>query len=74
MQALVSDKLDGRLNESFKVINGQLANVHRGLGEMRELSLGVEDLRKMLGGVKTRGVWGGCSCGRCWSSSSRRGR
>ena len=58
MQALVSDKLDGRLNESFKVINGQLANVHRGLGEMRELSLGVADLRRMLGGVKTRGIWG----------------
>ena len=54
----VSDKLEGRLNESFKVVNEQLAGVHRGLGEMRELSMGVEDLRKMLGGVKTRGVWG----------------
>ncbi len=58
MQELVSGKLDGRLNESFKVINGQLEGVHRGLGEMRELSLGVADLKKMLGGVKTRGVWG----------------
>ena len=58
MQALVTDKLDGRLNESFKVVNSQLEGVHRGLGEMRELSLGVTDLRKMLGGVKTRGVWG----------------
>ena len=58
MQSLVTDKLDGRLSESFKVINGQLANVHKGLGEMRELSLGVTDLRRMLVGVKTRGVWG----------------
>jgi len=58
MQELVSGKLDGRLNESFKLINGQLEGVHRGLGEMRELALGVTDLRKMLGGVKTRGVWG----------------
>ena len=58
MQALVTDKLDGRLSESFRVINGQLAGVHRGLGEMRELALGVTDLKKMLGGVKTRGVWG----------------
>ena len=58
MQALVTDKLDGRLSESFRVINGQLAGVHRGLGEMRELALGVSDLRKLLGGVKTRGVWG----------------
>ena len=58
MQALVTDKLDGRLSESFQVINGQLAGVHRGRGEMRELALGVTDLKKMLGGVKTRGVWG----------------
>ena len=58
MQALVSDKLDGRLNASFKLINSQLEGVHRGLGEMRELSLGVADLRRTLGGVKTRGIWG----------------
>ena len=58
MQELVSGKLDGRLTESFGAVNEQLAGVHRGLGEMRELALGVTDLRKMLGGVKTRGVWG----------------
>ena len=50
--------LDERLAESFQVVNGQLANVHKGLGEMRELALGVTDLKRMLGGVKTRGVWG----------------
>ena len=54
----VSDKLDGRLNESFRLVNAQLANVHRGLGEMREITTGMTDLKKMLGGVKTRGVWG----------------
>jgi DNA recombination protein RmuC len=54
----VTDKLDGRLNESFRTVNSQLEGVHRGLGEMRELALGVTDLQKMLGGVKTRGVWG----------------
>ena len=58
MQELVTDKLDGRLNESFQAVNSQLANVHRGLGEMRQLSLGVADLKKMMGGVKTRGIWG----------------
>ena len=58
MQALVTDKLDGRLNASFRTVNSQLADVHRGLGEMRELALGVNDLQRMLGGVKTRGVWG----------------
>lgn len=58
MREIVSEKLDGRLRESFKAVNGQLESVHRGLGEMRELSMGVADLRKMLSGVKTRGVWG----------------
>ena len=58
MQELVSCKLDGRLNESFKVIGNQLEGVHRGLGEMSRLALGLTDLKRMLGGVKTRGVWG----------------
>ena len=54
----VTDKLDGRLNESFRLVNAQLASVHQGLGEMRELSGDMSVLKKMLGGVKTRGVWG----------------
>ena len=58
MRQTVAEKLDGRLNESFQQVSGQLEGVHKGLGEMRELALGVEDLRRMLGGVKTRGVWG----------------
>ena len=58
IREIVTEKLDGRLNASFKVVNSQLADVHKGLGEMRELALGVNDLKKMLGGVKTRGVWG----------------
>lgn len=58
MRSAVSEKLDGRLNESFRLVNSELANVHRGLGEMRALSAGVTDLKKMLGNVKSRGVWG----------------
>lgn len=58
MQALVTDKLDNRLSASFRTVNDQLEGVHRGLGEMRELATGVADLQRMLGGVKTRGVWG----------------
>jgi len=54
----VTDKLDGRLNESFGAVNRQLADVHRGLGEMHELAGEFADLKKVLGGVKTRGVWG----------------
>ncbi len=58
MRRTVGEKLDSRLNESFKLVNAQLANVHRGLGEMRDLADNVTDLKKVLGNVKTRGVWG----------------
>ena len=58
MRETVSEKLDGRLSENFRMVSNELTNVHRGLGEMRELALGVTDLKKMLGNVKSRGVWG----------------
>ncbi len=58
MRRMVGEKLDGRLSESFRVVNSQLADVHRGIGEMRELAANVTDLKKVLGNVKTRGVWG----------------
>lgn len=58
MRETVSEKLDARLNESFRTVNRQLADVHRGLGEMHELAGEFADLKKVLGGVKTRGVWG----------------
>ena len=54
----VGEKLDARLSASFRVMNGQLADVHRGIGEMRDLAANVTDLKKVLGNVKTRGVWG----------------
>lgn len=58
MRRMVGERLDGRLSESFKIVNSQLADVHRGIGEMRELAANVTDLKKVLGNVKTRGVWG----------------
>ena len=58
VRAIVTEKLDVRLNESFKLVNRQLADVHAGLGQMRELAGEFADLRRVLGGVKTRGVWG----------------
>lgn len=58
MRETVAEKLDGRLNESFRTVNRQLADVHRGLGEMHALVGEFSDLKKVLGGVKTRGVWG----------------
>ena len=54
----VSTKLDARLSESFQTVNRQLADVHAGLGQMRAFAGEFADLKKILGGVKTRGVWG----------------
>ncbi len=58
LRSAVTDKLDRRLSESFQTVNRQLADVHRGLGQMHELAGEFSDVKKMLGGVKTRGVWG----------------
>ena len=58
MRDTVSGKLDARLNESFRTVNRQLAEVHAGLGQMRTFAEEFSDLKKMLGGVKTRGIWG----------------
>jgi DNA recombination protein RmuC len=62
MRQTVDEKLQGtlekRLGESFKLVQGQLEAVQRGLGEMQALATGVGDLKKVLSNVKTRGTWG----------------
>jgi DNA recombination protein RmuC len=50
--------LERRLTESFQVVQNQLDNVHKGLGEMQTLATGVGDLKRVLTNVKTRGTWG----------------
>ncbi|MDI9505416.1 MAG: DNA recombination protein RmuC [Bacillota bacterium] len=50
--------LESRLGESFRQVNAQLERVYKGLGEMQNLAGSVGDLKKMLTGVKTRGMWG----------------
>lgn len=52
------ETLDKRLTDSFKQVSERLELVYKSLGEMQSLSSGVGDLRRMLGNVKTRGVWG----------------
>ena len=67
MRLVVEEKmqetLTARLNQSFEQISKQLDNLKVGLGEMKALTDGVTDLKKVLGGVKTRGVWGEISLG-----------
>lgn len=62
MRATVDEKLhatlERRLGESFKLVSDRLELVHKGLGEMQNLALGVGDLKKVLTNVKSRGVWG----------------
>lgn len=67
MRVVVEEKMQAtlteRINQSFGIIGEQLDKVREGLGEMKALTEGVTDLKKVLGGVKTRGVWGELSLG-----------
>ena len=62
MRQTVDEKLQGtlekRLGESFRQVSERLEEVHKGLGEMQTLAIGVGDLKKVLTNVKTRGTWG----------------
>ncbi len=52
------DTLEKRLGESFKLVSDRLEQVHKGLGDMQNLAVGVGDLKKVLSNVKTRGILG----------------
>ncbi len=54
----IQDTLQKRIGESFKIVNNQLEQVQRGLGEMQNLAKGVGDLKKVLSNIKVRGTWG----------------
>jgi len=62
MRKTVDEKLhatlEKRLGESFNQVTQRLEEVHKGLGEMRNLATGVGDLKRTLEGVKPRGVLG----------------
>ena len=62
MRETVDEKLkasvEKRFNESSKTISTQLTQVYQGLGEMKTLATGVGDLKKVMEGVKTRGIYG----------------
>jgi len=62
MRKTVDEKLhatlEQRLGESFKLVSDRLEQVHKGLGEMQTLAIGVGDLKRVLTNVKSRGTWG----------------
>ena len=62
MRKTVDEKLqttlEARLGESFKQVADRLEQVHKGLGEMQSLAVGVGSLQRVLTNVKTRGMFG----------------
>lgn len=58
----VDQKLDttlkSGLSSSFARVSEQLEQVYKSMGEVRALTSGVGDLKNILAGVKTRGIWG----------------
>lgn len=62
IQRTVDEKLqktlEEKMNESFKLVSERLEQVHKGLGEMQTIAVGVGDLKKVLSNVKNRGILG----------------
>lgn len=52
------DTLEKRLGDSFNTVCKRLEELYKQLGEVQNLANGVDDLRKALMNVKTRGTWG----------------
>ena len=67
MRETVDEKLhatlEKRFGESFKLVSDRLDQVHKGLGEMQTIAVGVGDLKKVLSNVKSRGTWGEAQLG-----------
>ena len=62
MRETVDEKLnktlENRLGQNFKIITERLEHLHKTLGEMQNLASGVQDLKKVLTNVKTKGILG----------------
>ena len=58
MRLTVDEKLQASVEKRFNAISEQLTSVYKGLGEMKNLATGVGDLKKVMEGVKTRGIYG----------------
>ncbi len=68
IRGVVNEKLDKTLNErldsNFKQVSENLSKLYQSLGELQNLSSGVDNLNKTLTNVKTRGTWGEVQLGR----------
>ena len=50
--------LDQKVTLSMSVVSDRLQQVSRSLGTLQSLSQNVGDLKKVMGNVKNRGIWG----------------
>ena len=68
MRETVDEKLnktlEERLTQKFQLISSQFETVQKGFGEMQGLVSGVDELKKALSNVKTRGIMGEIQLGR----------
>jgi DNA recombination protein RmuC len=68
MRETVDEKLnktlEERLTQKFQLISSQFETVQKGFGEMQSLVTGVDELKKALSNVKTRGIMGEMQLGR----------
>ncbi len=68
MRETVDEKLnktlEDRLTQKFQLISAQFETVQKGFGEMQSLVSGVDELKKALSNVKTRGIMGEIQLGR----------
>lgn len=62
MRQVVEEKLqktlETRLGESFRLVSERLEAVSKGLAEVQQITTNINDLKRVMGNVKTRGVWG----------------
>jgi len=58
IRTTVDDKLNENLEQRFTIVSKRLEELHRNLGEMQNLAGGVDELKRILTNVKTRGIWG----------------
>ena len=56
--ASLNQTLDNKLQDSFDSINSYLQDMNKDLGEMKSVASGIEDVKKVLTNVKSRGILG----------------
>lgn len=58
MQTAKFHEMDIMIKDLYDTMESRLDNLSRSMGEMHSLALGIDDLKKVLSNVKTRGILG----------------